>query len=311
MIRLVSLDKIDYCYNEMLCYPIVIDSKKTIPRCTVLNDNHINLIKELSTIFKSKYAIVSNEKAIKESELRDFILFNANLCAKESMEEINKNYAGILNEGNVYQNIEAIIKNSFIDLNEDYVIQLITTPLIFKKSLNLAVLSLYFALKVNLSVRELYDVASACLLNDINICMNNIGLKDINKENFLMNYLNQNSSYSLICNDEHLSTNTKRLVKYWKIKNTESVYISEEGKLIFKDPTIEVIQVSNELLQYGSDVGDLVNIYNTYNYSSLRPILVHVIKTLEIEKTSIDKKSNRFMNKIKNIVSSFFGTVSL
>jgi hypothetical protein len=300
MMRLVSLDKIESCYNEMLCYDVKISSTLTIPQCTILNEKYIGILKDFSELFNSKYVIVSSERSIKRKDLNDFVIHNICLCLEENMKDINKQYGNIFDDGMIYDNIYSFIKNSLKSLDSEYLLALVTTPLILNKSLKLAILSMYFSLKIKLTLREIGDVVNACLLSDINICMNNIGLMSLADDDFFLRFKTQRTSYNIVEEDKNLSINTKRLIKYWKTQNTDSVYTSDDGKIVFRDPTMEVVQVSNELLQYDANMGHLRNVYNQYSYSIFRPVLVSMIKHIENDKEQVEEKTETIIEKLQS-----------
>jgi hypothetical protein len=216
------------------------------------------------------------------------------------MKDINKQYGNIFDDGMIYDNIYSFIKNSLKSLDSEYLLALVTTPLILNKSLKLAILSMYFSLKIKLTLREIGDVVNACLLSDINICMNNIGLMSLADDDFFLRFKTQRTSYNIVEEDKNLSINTKRLIKYWKTQNTDSVYTSDDGKIVFRDPTMEVVQVSNELLQYDANMGHLRNVYNQYSYSIFRPVLVSMIKHIENDKEQVEEKTETIIEKLQS-----------
>lgn len=306
MLRIIDSTKAENAYNSMLCHPLKVSGGIVLPRCTVLRDSQIELIVETAKNYNSKYIIVSDEKSLKESKLSTFVQENVLKCLTEEVEVVNRKYGYIINlETDAGNGLVSFLTRTISNIHTDYLIDLLTTPLILKKSLNLAILSMYFSMQIRLSLREMEDVVVASMLSDLALCKEpSVGFNNFDEEEFLIQYKKQKTSYSIIENDETLTVNTKRLVRYWKIVKEESIYHTEDGKIIFKDPTMEVIQLSNELLSYDCNMGSFKNIYNTYNYSIFQPLIVDLFKSAEINKNKLQQsKNNGWLRKIKNLIT--------
>lgn len=306
MLRIIDSTKADNAYNSMLCHPLKVIGGVVLPRCTVLRDSQIELILETAKNYNSKYIIVSDEKSLKESKLSTFVQENVLKCLTEEIGVVNEKYGYIIDtETDAGSGLVSFLTRTISSIQTEYLIDLLTTPLILKKSLNLAILSMYFSMQIRLSLREMEDVVLASMLSDLALCIEpSVGFNNFDEEEFLIQYKKQKTSYSIIENDDSLTVNTKRLVRYWKIVKEESIYHTEDGKLIFKDPTMEVIQLSNELLSYDCNMGSFKNIYNTYNYSIFQPLIVDLFKSAEINKNKLQQsKTDGWLRKIKNLIT--------
>lgn len=255
IIKYTTLNDVGLYKNWVLCHEVNLDGKM-LPKGSILSDNLIEYIKENRSEFYDVFLIISNEP-INDDSLKVFIKDTIKTLLDKQIKYINDNYCNIISE-NYIPRIKIIILASVDRLDLNYFILLTTNPIILRKSLNLTILSFYFTIVMKLSFRELEDIIYATMLCNLNLC-NNLHIELIKEDgnNFLINLKKSliNSSYEIIKSDKVLSNNTKRLIRYFNEKSNKYSDVCKcqmNNEPIFKDVTLEIMQLSDNILSYGS-----------------------------------------------------------
>lgn len=145
MLKFITANDIKANKNWLLCHDVYIGNKKLIKNLQI-NETVVRfVIGHLDSDFISTYLIISDVEKT-ESEIRDFIIVTLKNFIGEEIRYINDRYYDIISE-EFSSRIKLLIEKAFRELSMDYVIPLITNPIVLKKSLNLSILSFYFGEK--------------------------------------------------------------------------------------------------------------------------------------------------------------------
>ena len=145
MLKFITANDIKANKNWLLCHDVYIGDKKLIKNLQI-NETVVRFVTgHLDSDFISTYLIISDVEKT-ESEIRDFIIVTLKNFIGEEIRYINDRYYDIISE-EFSSRIKLLIEKAFRELSMDYVIPLITNPIVLKKSLNLSILSFYFGEK--------------------------------------------------------------------------------------------------------------------------------------------------------------------
>lgn len=316
MLKFITANDIKANKNWLLCHDVYIGDKKLIKNLQI-NETVVRfVIGHLDSDFISTYLIISDVEKT-ESEIRDFIIVTLKNFIGEEIRYINDRYYDIISE-EFSSRIKLLIEKAFRELSMDYVIPLITNPIVLKKSLNLSILSFYFGVKLDVKFKELDDLIYSSLLVNLNMCNGNSlkSLHNIHNENFLIDYKESliHSSYGLISEDPHITNNVKRLVKYANVSqpNSSDIYYKtneetgeKEGYL--KDVTLEILQMSNDILTFDFNSDDIKNFYSVNKYTSvMQPAINMILSDIYKKKHTTHHIEVSLGTKIKSVLKHIF-----
>ena len=141
-------------------------------------------------------------------------------------------------------------------------------------------------------------------------------LHNIHNENFLIDYKETliHSSYGLISEDPHITNNVKRLVKYANASqpNSSDIYYKtneetgeKEGYL--KDVTLEILQMSNDILTFDFNSDDIKNFYSVNKYTSvMQPAINMILSDIDKKKHTTEYIEISLGKKIKAVLKHIF-----
>lgn len=282
MMKFSSIADLNGCKGWILCHNIQIGEKTLLKDMQITSEmvKYVNLFKHSY----DEFVIISSD-IYTNTALKEFIKLTIKNFLDKEIAYINDRYYKIITDDYItgIHNLMDIILESF-KLN--YLLSLITTPVILRKSLDLSVMSFYFGFKNNVSLRELEDLIYSSMLCNLNQC--NISyINDMTDEDFLIRFKKAQleTSYNIIHSDKNLTNNVKRIVKYMYMPNSgNGLYLKEESnQYIFQDVTLEIIQLSNDLLSYNFK-DNYSYLYNGGRYSLVQPALSSFLKNIKYQK---------------------------
>lgn len=311
MLKFITLDDIRTTKSWFLCQDLTIGNK-TLTKDLQINDTVVRFVKEhLEEIDYSRYVIVANEPT-EEKAIINFITDIIKKFIDEEVKCINEKYYNIITL-DLSDRMVIMISELFKLLDFKYQILLITNPVILKKSISLSIMSFYFGVKMDVKYKELEDLIYSSLLVNLNLCNNN-SFTSIENNKFLVGYKEAiiKSSYDMIADDRKLSANVKRIVRYANItsQTTNDIYYRKtvDGKkeAVLKDITLEIIQLSNDILTYNFNSNTIKNVYEkspSYANPFLRPIIDGFVTDMHTRKRNHSYKS--FSNIFVSIMNLF------
>lgn len=284
MIKFTTYNEVSQCRGFILCHNVEFGNEELIRKGEEIDDKIISLLTRINT---DKLLIVSNKREIKKEEFRSFILNNLEDVYYKEFDYLNKRYKNLFDSAFQLMMIK-FFKVCISNIDVYYLISLLTNPLVLKKSIDLSILSFYFSMRMNLSPREIEDVFLSSLLCNISLCKG-INFKNISDSDFLIDYKKSyNNSYELIKDDKNLSNNVKRITLYFNdVYNKNLVFLGEDNKEILKDPTLEIIQLTNDILTYSFE--DVTNLYSD-KYTQIKPAISDFLKNMKNQKHKIGLK---------------------
>lgn len=298
MLKFINLEDIKLYKNWFLCHDITINDK-TFGKDMQINDVIVRYFSSNITPYNINNLIIVGNTPQEDNTIRELINSKVKDLLKYEIKESNKRYYDIITD-DFKSRIELLVLKAFNELDLKYTLNLILSPIILKKSLSLCILSFYFGIKLNVKYKELDDLIYSSLLVNLNLCRNN-DFNNIKDKNFLIGYKSSliKTSYELIKDDKHITNNVKRIVKYANIvqQNRDDLYhrTNEEGKkeTLLRDVTLEILQLSNDILTYSMD-DNFKRLYLTKNhYSSIITPALNIISNEIISKKNMLEK-NKF-----------------
>lgn len=276
MIRFCSQEDISQYHGFVICHNIEISDTVIISRGETIDDNVIEII---NTLQPNKLMVVSDKNTTKK-EVKDFIINNFNDIYLVEFDYLNKRYNYLFNK-DFKETMLEFFKISIISIDAHYLLQLLTMPVVLRKSIDLSIMSFYFALKMKLTPREIEDVFISSILCNLSLCKTNI-MSNIDDMTFLFDFKKlSNNSYELVKEDVTLSNNVKRILRYFNENNySKNIYTSEDdNREVLKDPTLEIIQLTNDLLSYNFENNNIF-IYSN-KYTQIQPAIFDFFKNMK------------------------------
>lgn len=290
MIKFCSYGNISACKDFILCHDIEVGSSAIIKKGAIITDS---LIKILSNDNNDKLLIVSNNNEISKSDFKEFIINNFSDIYDKEFSYLNKRYNNIFDKE--FQNtMMKFFKLSILSLDAGYLLTLLTNPVVLKKSIDVSILSFYFSLKMKLTPREIEDVYYSSILCNINLCRT-MHFRNIENDDFLKEFKKANNSYEVIKDDKSLSNNVKRIILYYNDGVNIPLYINDENEEVLKDPTLEILQLTNDILTYNFE-NSTISLYSK-KYTQIQPAISDFFKNMKNMKHKV--KINKLKEKLK------------
>ena len=282
MIKFCSYGEVSHCRGFVLCHNVEIGEEEILKKGEEINDDVINMLTRINT---DKILIVSSKPEISKDDFKNFILENFEDVYYKEFDYLNKRYNNIFDE-NFEGMMIKFFKISILSIDAYYLITLLTNPLILKKSIDLSILSFYFSMRMSLSPREIEDVFFSALLCNISLCKG-INFKNIADIDFLSTFKKSyNNSYDLIKDDKNLSNNVKRITLYFNDHMyNKNLHTNENNEEILRDPTLEIIQLTNDMLTYNFEEGT-ISLYSD-KYTQIKPAISDFLKIMKNQKHKI------------------------
>lgn len=310
MLKFVTLDDIKTARNWFLCHNVVLDGRLLEPRMQ-LNDVMLKYIisRTNSTNMKQYIIVADKSQEDYDCEIREFIIKTLKKMIQEEIKFVNERYNYIIVE-EFSSRIELLMVEAFRNMELNYIIKLITNPVILVKSIKLGILSFYFGVKMHVKYKEVNDLIYASLLMHLNLC-NDTVFNDITDEHFITDYKHKIvvSSYDIIKDDGKITTNVKRIIKYANVNTQNNLgiayHINEKGEKeeILRDVTLELIILANDILTYNFNNRAVKKLYDEQRPNSLlRPAIDNFMNDYN-EKTIHNAKA---LITLKNFFKNIF-----
>lgn len=290
MIKFCSYGNISACKDFILCHDIEVGSSTIVKKGAIITDS---LIKILSNDNSDKLLIVSDNNEISKSDFKEFIINNFSDIYDKEFSYLNKRYNYIFDKE--FQNtMIKFFKLSILSLDAGYLLTLLTNPVVLRKSIDVSILSFYFSLKMKLTPREIEDVYYSSILCNINLCRT-MHFRNIENDDFLKEFKKANNSYEVIKDDKSLSNNVKRIILYYNDGVNIPLYINDENEEVLKDPTLEILQLTNDILTYNFE-NSTISLYSK-KYTQIQPAISDFFKNMKNMKHKV--KINKLKEKLK------------
>lgn len=298
MIKFCSIREIPNYIGWYLCESLSADGN-VYPKYTKIDSKLNNIISVMD--YKESietYIVISSLPKFTEEELRDFLIHAMSKFSYKELEVLNTKYFDIFTESIGVRAVR-MIENCAFDLNCRYLTSLICNPSSLRKSLDLALLSFYFALKLDLKYKEIEDIVISALL--VNLCIDTkciLSIIDIEDDkDFLQMYKTAKEHLTkMIDEDNSIDKNVKRIVYVYNISNSGPDKDAVSGTLQ-NDIMLEILWLSNDLLTYslGSDK-DFKRIYSSDKYPIIKPELNFFFNNFKIneKKSRVQSFFNKF-----------------
>lgn len=290
MIKFCSYGNISTCKDFILCHDIEVGSSTIIRKGAIINDS---LIKILSNDNDNKLLIVSDNNQISKEDFKNFIIDNFSDIYEKEFTYLNKRYNYIFDK-KFQETMITFFKLSILSLDASYLLTLLTNPVVLRKSIDVSILSFYFSLKMKLTPREIEDVFYSSILCNINLCRT-MHFRNIENDDFLKEFKKANNSYEVVKDDKSLSNNVKRIILYYNDGVNIPLYINDKNEEVLKDPTLEILQLTNDILTYNFE-DSTISLYSK-KYTQIQPVISDFFKNMKNMKHKV--KINKLKEKLK------------